>query len=232
MNAIPKPLFVAIVDDFPITVLGVTALLRPFGRRARVAAYDGRLPKLGRADIILYDPFVPPNTLTRVREIGRETHTAVLAFSSSLTEAQRIDALMAGAAGVLMKTVDGPALMAALEAVAAGEPIFGATSLTSERQTASATSTATETTTASGWLGKDDGLSAQEAAIVSLVVAGMTNQEIAAARYLSLSAVKNHLRSAYRKMDVPSRTHAVLWGVNHGFELRVPSLQVSEGAEQ
>jgi hypothetical protein len=29
--------------------------------------------------------------------------------------------------------------------------------------------------------------------------------------------VKSYIRSVYRKIDVSSRTQAVLWGVKHGF---------------
>ena len=31
--------------------------------------------------------------------------------------------------------------------------------------------------------------------------------------------MKSYIRSAYRKMDVVSRTQAVVWGVQHGFPL-------------
>ena len=36
---------------------------------------------------------------------------------------------------------------------------------------------------------------------------------------MSSNSVKSYIRSAYRKMDVASRTQAVAWGVQHGFAL-------------
>lgn len=220
MTTVPKPLFVAIVDDFPITVLGVTALLRPFGRRVRVAAHTGRLPQPGRADVVLYDPFVPPNTLGRIREITRETGAVVLVCSSGMTEAQVVDAMMAGAAAVLPKSVDGPTMMAALEGVATGERV------------PSAPSPEPESPTGSRWLSESGGLSSQEAAVVSLLVAGLNNQDIAAALHMSSNAVRAHLQAAYRKMGVTGRTDAILWGVKHGFQLHAPAAPLLNDGSQ
>jgi two-component system, NarL family, response regulator LiaR len=67
------------------------------------------------------------------------------------------------------------------------------------------------------YLGKDQGLSRRESEILRLVVAGLSNQEIADALYLSINSVKTYVRSAYRKMDVPNRPLAVVWGIQHGF---------------
>ena len=36
--------------------------------------------------------------------------------------------------------------------------------------------------------------------------------------YLSINSVTTYIRSAYRKIDVDKRTHAVLWGVANGFQ--------------
>ena len=35
---------------------------------------------------------------------------------------------------------------------------------------------------------------------------------------VSLSTVKSHIRSAYRKIGVSSRSQAVLWAVRHGLD--------------
>ena len=35
--------------------------------------------------------------------------------------------------------------------------------------------------------------------------------------YLSPNTVKSYIRAIYRKINVASRTQAVLWGVEHGF---------------
>lgn len=44
-----------------------------------------------------------------------------------------------------------------------------------------------------------------------------SNVEVAKLTYLSPNTVKSYIRTIYRKIDVASRTQAVLWGVRHGF---------------
>jgi DNA-binding NarL/FixJ family response regulator len=51
-------------------------------------------------------------------------------------------------------------------------------------------------------------LSHREKQIMSLVVAGLTNRQIAAELFLSESTVKTHLSSAFGKLDVRSRAEA------------------------
>jgi hypothetical protein len=46
---------------------------------------------------------------------------------------------------------------------------------------------------------------------------GKSNAEVAALTYLSPNTVKSYIRTIYRKIEVSSRTQAVLWGVRHGF---------------
>jgi NarL family two-component system response regulator LiaR len=67
------------------------------------------------------------------------------------------------------------------------------------------------------FVGKDVGLSPRESQIIALIVLGKTNQEIADEFYLSINSVKTYIRSAYRKLDVSSRTQAVAWGIAQGF---------------
>jgi NarL family two-component system response regulator LiaR len=65
-------------------------------------------------------------------------------------------------------------------------------------------------------------LTAREAAILTRICRGASNQEIADELYLSLNSIKTYIRSAYRKMGVQSRTQAVLWGLEHGYETAGP----------
>ena len=53
-------------------------------------------------------------------------------------------------------------------------------------------------------------LSHREKQILALVVLGLTNREIADKLYLAESTVKTHLSSAFRKIDVRSRSEAVV----------------------
>jgi len=67
--------------------------------------------------------------------------------------------------------------------------------------------------------GRGAGLTRRESEIVGLIVRGLSNHAIAERCSLSINTVKSHVRSAYQKMDVGSRSGAVAWGVQHDFPL-------------
>lgn len=70
---------------------------------------------------------------------------------------------------------------------------------------------------AAAYLGQDAGLSRREADIIRLVVAGLSNQQIAEELYLSINSVKTYIRAAYRKIGASTRSQAVAWGIQRGF---------------
>jgi LuxR family maltose regulon positive regulatory protein len=55
-------------------------------------------------------------------------------------------------------------------------------------------------------------LTSSELAVLRFLPSHMTNQEIAEALFLSINTVKTHLRSAYRKLGVSNRRHAIARG--------------------
>jgi DNA-binding CsgD family transcriptional regulator len=67
------------------------------------------------------------------------------------------------------------------------------------------------------WPGRREGLTDREAEVLALITQGHSNADVARMTYLSPNTVKSYIRSVYRKIDVASRTQAVLWGVEHGF---------------
>ena len=72
---------------------------------------------------------------------------------------------------------------------------------------------------ADGHLGSDHGLSPRESSVIELITRGLSNKEIADTLELSINSVKTYIRSAYRRLDVTSRSQAVNWGFQHGFPL-------------
>jgi DNA-binding NarL/FixJ family response regulator len=194
-----------VFNDYPVVVAGVVALLEPYGDRVHVEAFVDELPPRGHLDIALFDLFAAVDPEARLRQIVDRTGARVLAYGWPQSAEQIAAALRMGATGFLQKTVDGAELASAIEATAAGERI-GAVC-------------APDVTTMTAWPGRAEGLTAREAEILALIVAGLSNQQIATAMWLSINSVKTYIRSAYRRIGATSRTQAVLWGIDHGFRL-------------
>ncbi len=110
-----------------------------------------------------------------------------------------------GADGYLSKTLPARELVAALEAVHAGELVV------SESSPRACSAPGLD------WPGRAEGLSDRESEVLALITQGESNADVARLTYLSPNTVKSYIRSIYRKIDVSSRTQAVLWGVDHGF---------------
>ncbi len=70
------------------------------------------------------------------------------------------------------------------------------------------------------YAGQPEGLSRREAAVIELIVKGESNQHIAETLFLSINSVKTYIRAAYRKMGVSRRAQAVVWGIEHGLQLK------------
>ena len=67
-------------------------------------------------------------------------------------------------------------------------------------------------------LGEEVGLTPRETDILRLLTLGMSNQQIADESFLSVNSVKSYIRSAYRRIGATSRSQAVVWCIQHGFE--------------
>ena len=63
-----------------------------------------------------------------------------------------------------------------------------------------------------------DSLTERERDVLTRLAQGMTNKEIAQTLFLSVRTVEAHLHNIYGKLNVASRTEAVLWAVQNGLE--------------
>ncbi len=61
-------------------------------------------------------------------------------------------------------------------------------------------------------------LSPREIQVLSGITGGLSNAEICALLNLGHNTMKTYIRTAYRKIDVRTRSQAVAWCLQHGFE--------------
>jgi DNA-binding NarL/FixJ family response regulator len=202
-----RPITVALVDDYDVVVMGVANMFDQYRDRVVVAELDTNMGVKDDVDIVLYDSFAQP-------ESDHEEIAALIAnpharrvvvytwnFHPDLIESARRQ----GAHGYLSKTLAARDLVAALEAVHAGEPVV------------SDAPPRMQSAIGLDWPGRREGLSDRESEILALITQGKSNADVARLTYLSPNTVKSYIRTIYRKIDVSSRTQAVLWGVDHGF---------------
>jgi DNA-binding NarL/FixJ family response regulator len=201
-----EPLTVALVDDYDVVLAGVARMLLPYQARVRVVEIDTNRPVAQDVDIVLYDSFAQPEAGgDELAEVVANRHTGrVVIYTWNFHERLVQSALARGARGYLSKTLAARDLVAALEAVHAGEVVV---------------SPPPRSRVVAGldWPGRNEGLTEREAEVLALITQGRSNVEVAEITCLSPNTVKSYIRGLYRKIGVASRSQAVLWGVNHGF---------------
>ncbi len=206
-TAAGSPIRVALVDDYDVVLLGLAHMFDRYADRVEVVEIDAEEPLRDVIDIGMYDSFAQPETdqeeIASLIRNPRAKRVVVYTwnFHPSLVEQAREH----GVHGYLSKTLPARELVAALEAIHDGELVVS----DPPRRASSAPGL--------DWPGRLEGITDRESEILALITQGKNNAEIAALTYLSPNTVKSYIRSVYRKIDVESRTQAVLWGVGHGF---------------
>lgn len=202
-----RPILIALVNDYDVVLTGVAHMFDGYTDRIVIAELDANEGVDDVVDIVLYDNFAQPESdrdeLSTLVANPRARRVVVYTwnFHPHLIE----NARRQGAQGYLSKTLPAKDLVAALEKIHAGE------SVTSDPPSRARSAAGLD------WPGRREGLTDRESEILALITQGMSNAEVSSLTYLSPNTVKSYIRSIYRKIDVASRTQAVLWGVQHGF---------------
>ncbi|CAN5710110.1 response regulator transcription factor [soil metagenome] len=202
-----SPITVALVDDYDVVLIGVANMFDRYRDRVVVAEIDANKGVVDDVDIVLYDSFAQPESDHEeiATLVANPRARRVVVYTWNFHPDLIASARQQGAHGYLSKTLPARELVAALESVHAGETVI------------SDVPPRTRTAVGLDWPGRGEGLSDRESEILALITQGKSNADVAALTYLSPNTVKSYIRTIYRKIDVGSRTQAVLWGVEHGF---------------
>ena len=198
---------VALVDDYDVVLMGLASMFDPYRDRVLVAELDANTSLQDRVDIAMYDSFAQPEADYDEIDVllGSDRAKRVVVYTWNFHPNLIASARQHGAHGYLSKTLPARELVAALEAVHAGEVVI------------SDVPPRGRSAVGLDWPGRGEGLSDRESEILALITQGKSNAEVATLTYLSPNTVKSYIRSVYRKIGADSRTQAVLWGVGHGF---------------
>lgn len=197
----------AVVNDYEVVVHGVAAMLRSYTDRIDVVEFNATTPVVSPVDVALYDTFAQPrgNTAALSRLITNPHIDKLVVYTWNLDPVLERRSLALGAAGYLSKRLPAAELVSGLEAVHAGAVVVSP-------------NTASRAPIGGDWPGREEGLTARESEVLAFIAQGMSNADIVAKTGLSINSVKSYIRAAYRKIGVDSRSRAVLWGVEHGFQ--------------
>ncbi|GGU95320.1 DNA-binding response regulator [Streptomyces litmocidini] len=215
MNDLPAataPTRVFLVDDHEVVRRGLHDLIddepdmEVVGEASTAEQALTRGPAL-RPDVAVLDVRLPDGDgISVCRELrARMPELACLMLTSFDDEDALLDAIMAGAAGYVLKQIKGADLVSAVRTVATGQsmldPATTARLMHSLRDPESVKPTEDERLAV---------LSERERSVLELIGEGLTNRQIAKRLYLSEKTVKNHISRLLGKLGVERRVQAAV----------------------
>jgi DNA-binding NarL/FixJ family response regulator len=215
-----RKIAVFLLDDHEIVRRGVQELLEAepditvVGEAGTAGSALARIPGL-RPDVAVLDVRLPDGDGVSVcREIrSRMPEVACLMLTSFGDDEALFDAIMAGAAGYVLKQIRGTDLVGAVRTVASGESMLDpeAASRVMKRMRDQAQ--------------RSDPLSAltgQERRILELIGEGLTNRQIGERMFLAEKTVKNYISALFAKLGMERRTQAAAYAARYFAEQGEP----------
>ncbi|KWW98779.1 DNA-binding response regulator [Carbonactinospora thermoautotrophica] len=201
---------VFLVDDHEIVRRGVRELLEGepdmevVGEASTAAEALARIPA-AQPNVAVLDVRLPDSDgVTVCREIrSRLPEVACLMLTSFADDDALFDAIMAGAAGYVLKQIRGSDLVGAVRTVAAGQSLLDprTTARVMERLRAEAERPPDPLA----------GLSEQERRVLELIGEGLTNRQIAERMFLAEKTVKNYVSNLLSKLGMRRRVQAAVF---------------------
>ncbi|MCV2369212.1 response regulator [Roseateles oligotrophus] len=214
---------VMVVDDHSLFRRGLTALLaHEPGLEVVGEAADGsealRRVKDLQPAVVLLDNHMPGvrgvDLLPGLLEIAPDTQFIMLTVSED--EEDLAAALRAGAAGYLLKTIDGQDLAAAIRRAVGGESVVSAEMTHKLVRVFKASSAAAPPAAPVSALVEESLLSPREQELLREIVRGASNKEIARTLGIAETTVKIHVQHILRKLNLSSRVQVAVWASERG----------------
>ena len=199
---------VFLVDDHEIVRRGISDLLETesdlavVGEAASVAEALVRIPA-ANPDVAVLDVRLPDGSGVELcRELCSQLpNLQCLMLTSFADDEALFNAIMAGAAGFVLKQVLGGDLVAAVRTVATGNSLLDA------RTTSALLARLRRSQERSDPL---SALSEQERVVLDLIGEGLTNRQIAERMFLAEKTVKNYVSHLLAKLGMQRRTQAAV----------------------
>lgn len=202
---------VLVVAESEVERAGLEALLASRGHvpvgggSASLAEARSRVEETSPQVVLaLLERGADPPRLALPPDAAARAPTLVL-LGDALPRGWAVRAARAGARAVLPRTASADAIIAAVEAAAAGLLVLPSDALAEVAQGTAARTAA-----------PPEALTAREAQILALLAEGLVNKQIAARLGISRHTVKTHLGALFHKLGVSTRAEAVAAGARAG----------------
>jgi two-component system nitrate/nitrite response regulator NarL len=216
MNDEASAIRILIADDHPIFRDGLRRLLESEPGFCVVGeGADGeqafKLARQLKPDVLLLDLAMPRMPgLEVLRELASSpTPVRTILLTAAIERAQIVEALQLGARGVVLKESATQLLLKSIRVVMAGQYWLGGEGVTDLVQSLRELRAGIEAPQ------RPYGLTPRELEIISSIVAGYTNKDIAEKFSISELTVKRHLTNIFDKLGVSSRLELALFAVHH-----------------
>ena len=166
-----------------------------------------------KPDIAVMDIVMPRLTgIEASKEIKKISPGTAILILTAYDDIQYVLGLLeAGAAGYLLKSARGHDVVAAIRAVRAGESVLHPSIIIKLLKREAGLPIAGDSSKLK------ENLSERELQVLRLAATSMSNKEIARTLSVTVRTVKAHLSNIFAKMNVASRTEAILSGVREGW---------------
>ena len=208
MNDAPPKIRVYLLDDHEVVRQGLRALLESsgdievVGESGSAVDASNRIPAL-RPDVAVLDARLPDGSGIEVCRTVRAVDPSIsaLILTSYDDDEALFAAIMAGAAGYVLKEIKGSDLVSAIRQVAAGNSLIDPT------LTARVLERVRNPPTTAPELAE---LTEQELKLLGYIAEGLTNRQIGERMYLAEKTVKNYVSSILAKLGLERRTQAAV----------------------
>ncbi len=203
---------VFLLDDHEIVRRGLRELLElsgdieVIGESGSAQEAERRIPAL-RPAVSVLDARLPDGSGIDVCRAIRAVDPGLRALIlTSYDDDQALRAaILAGAAGYVLKDIKGNDLVQAIRKVAAGETLIASDVVARVRSSMAETSVDPRLRS----------LTPQERRILEHIAEGLTNRQIADGMFLAEKTVKNYVTSILDKLGMDSRTQAAVYAATH-----------------
>ena len=200
---------VFLLDDHEIVRRGVRDLISAepgitvIGEAGTATSALARIPAL-KPDVAVLDIRLPDGDgVTVCREIrSKMPQLACLMLTSFSNDDALFEAIMAGAAGYVLKQIRGTDLIGAIRAVASGQSLLDPEAASRVMRRMRDQAAATDPLAS---------LTDQERRILALIGEGLTNRQIGDRLFLAEKTVKNYISALFAKLGMQRRSQAAAY---------------------